>query len=53
MARRRREILKQLEEEGVLTLNKELEMPTLPQRIAVISLSNSRRLWWFLPSVKE
>ena len=30
-------ILKQLEEEGVLTLNKELEMPTLPQRIAVIS----------------
>ncbi|WP_321333188.1 exodeoxyribonuclease VII large subunit [uncultured Bacteroides sp.] len=37
MARRRREILKQLEEEGVLTLNKELEMPLLPQRIAVIS----------------
>ena len=35
MARRRREILKQLEEEGVLTLNKELEMPRLPQRIAV------------------
>ena len=37
MARRRREILLQLEEEGVLTLNKELEMPLLPQRIAVIS----------------
>ncbi|WP_195547382.1 exodeoxyribonuclease VII large subunit [Bacteroides intestinalis] len=37
MARRRREILKQLEEEGVLTLNKELEMPALPQRIAVVS----------------
>lgn len=37
MARRRREILQQLEEEGVLTLNKELEMPLLPQRIAVIS----------------
>ncbi len=37
MARRRREILKQLEEEGVLTLNKELEMPRLPQRVAVIS----------------
>ena len=36
MARRRREILMQLEEEGVLTLNKELEMP-VPQRIAVIS----------------
>ncbi|MDD3039412.1 exodeoxyribonuclease VII large subunit [Bacteroides sp.] len=37
MARRRREILLQLEEEGVLTLNKELAMPLLPQRIAVIS----------------
>ena len=37
MARRRREILKQLEEEGGLTLNKELGMPRLPQRIAVIS----------------
>ncbi|WP_291528934.1 exodeoxyribonuclease VII large subunit [Bacteroides sp. UBA939] len=37
MVRRRREILKQLEEEGVLSLNKELEMPDLPQRIAVVS----------------
>lgn len=37
MARRRREILMQLEEEGVLTLNKELEMPLLPQRVAVVS----------------
>ena len=32
LARRRREILQQLEAEGVLTLNKELEMPMLPQR---------------------
>ncbi|MGL4519633.1 MAG: exodeoxyribonuclease VII large subunit [Phocaeicola sp.] len=37
LARRRREILKQLEEEGILTLNKELTLPILPQRIAVIS----------------
>ena len=37
MARRRREILAQLAAEGVLTLNKELPMPVLPQRIAVIS----------------
>lgn len=37
MARRRREILKQLEDEGVLTLNKELPMPVLPRRVAVIS----------------
>ena len=52
MARRRREILRQLEEEGVLTLNKELEMPLLPQRIAVISSATAgSRLWRFLPSV--
>ena len=37
MVRKRREILRQLEEEGVIGLNKELEMPLLPQRIAVIS----------------
>lgn len=37
MARRRREILQQLEAEGVLTLNKELKLPVLTQRIAVIS----------------
>lgn len=37
MARRRCKILKQLEEEGVLTLNKELELPLLTRRIAVIS----------------
>lgn len=37
MARRRREIIQQLEEEGVLTLNKELPLPAVPRRIAVIS----------------
>ena len=37
MARRRREILKQLEDEGVLMLNKELLMSVLPRRVAVIS----------------
>lgn len=37
MARRRLEILRQLEKEGILNLNKELETPELPQRIAVIS----------------
>ena len=34
---RRQAILKQLEEEGILTLNKELALTGLPQRIAVIS----------------
>ena len=41
MARRRREILMQLEDEGVLTLNKELPMPVLPQRVAVISAASA------------
>ena len=37
MVKRRAEIIKQLESEGVLTLNKELALPELPQRVAVIS----------------
>lgn len=37
MARRRKEIINRLEQEGVLTLNKELELPVLTQRVAVIS----------------
>ena len=37
LARRRKEILDRLEKEGVLNLNKELEIPVLPQRVAVIS----------------
>jgi exodeoxyribonuclease VII large subunit len=34
---RRQEILRKLEEDGILSMNKELEIPVLPQRIAVIS----------------
>ena len=37
MARRRKEILDQLAKDGVIGLNRELEIPMLPQRIAVIS----------------
>lgn len=37
MARRRKEILEQLAKDGVIGLNRELEIPTLPNRIAVIS----------------
>ena len=37
VARNRQLVLKQLEEEGVLSLNKELPMPELANRIAVIS----------------
>jgi exodeoxyribonuclease VII large subunit len=37
MVRRRREIIRQLTEAGVINMNKELELPLVPQRIAVIS----------------
>jgi exodeoxyribonuclease VII large subunit len=37
MQQQRQQILAQLERDGVLHLNKELEMPLLPQRIAVIT----------------
>ena len=39
IARRKQMILKRLESEGVLNLNKELPFPALPQRVAVISSS--------------
>lgn len=37
MLRRRMEIIRQLKEEGVFTLNKELPFPVLPKRIAVVT----------------
>ncbi|MDR0865035.1 MAG: exodeoxyribonuclease VII large subunit [Candidatus Symbiothrix sp.] len=37
MQRHRQEILNRLEQEGILSLNKELEMPLIPQRIAIIT----------------
>ena len=37
MVRRRMEIVKQLKEEGIYTLNKELTLTDLPQRIAIIT----------------
>ncbi len=38
-ARRKQQIINRLEQEGVLCLNKELALPLLPRRIAVISSS--------------
>ncbi len=37
MVRRRREIIRRLTEAGIINMNKELELPLVPQRIAVIS----------------
>ena len=41
LAVKRQEIIKKLEEEGVLMMNKELDFPAVPQRIAVISSKNA------------
>lgn len=41
MALRRQEIINRLTEEGMIDMNKELEMPITPQRIAVISAKNA------------
>lgn len=41
MARRRQIIIKQLTDEGVINLNKELPFPLLPQRVAVVSSSSA------------
>ena len=37
LARQRQETIKRLEAEGLLTANKELELPEVPQRLAIIS----------------
>ena len=41
MARKRLEIIRQLQEDGVFELNKELPLPLLPRRIALISSSTA------------
>lgn len=40
-ARRRMEILNKLKKEGVLEMNRQLQLPTVPQRIALIASSTS------------
>jgi exodeoxyribonuclease VII large subunit len=40
-ARKRREIIRRLTEEGVITMNQELELPLVPQKIAIISSSSA------------
>ncbi len=41
IAKRRREIIQQLENDGILDLNQQNSMPNLPQRIAIISSENA------------
>lgn len=40
-ARRRMEIIRQLEADGVIDMNKSLELPAVPQRIAIISSASA------------
>jgi exodeoxyribonuclease VII large subunit len=46
-------ILKKLEEEGVLTMNKELDFPLVPQRIAIISSGNAAGYTDFMKHLTE
>jgi len=48
LARQRREIVRRLQEDGVIEMNKELELPLVPQRIAVISSPTAAGLQDFL-----
>ncbi|MGE5393262.1 MAG: exodeoxyribonuclease VII large subunit [Candidatus Saccharibacteria bacterium] len=48
MARQRREILLRLQEAGVLEMNKELELPLVPQHIAIISSPTAAGLQDFM-----
>jgi len=41
MALKRQQILKKLGEEGVITMNRDLDFPLLPRRIAIISSANA------------
>ena len=41
MARRRMEIIRQLQQDGTIDMNRELEMPLLPQRVAIISAAGA------------
>lgn len=48
MARKRREIIMQLQEDGVFDMNRELELPIVPQRIAIISSPTAAGLQDFM-----
>ncbi len=52
-ARRRMQILKRLEEEGVIGMNKELLFPLLPQRIALISSATAAGYQDFMHQLQE
>ena len=52
-ARKRREIIQRLTDEGVITMNKELELPLAPQRIAIISSPTAAGYEDFMTHLKQ
>jgi exodeoxyribonuclease VII large subunit len=52
MAMKRQQIVKKLEQEGVFSMNKELEFPDFPQRIAIISSKNAAGYSDFINQLK-
>ncbi len=53
MAMKRQMIIKRLETEGVFSMNREIELPSLTQRIAVISSKNAAGFTDFTNHIKE
>jgi exodeoxyribonuclease VII large subunit len=53
MAVKRQQILKRLEDEGVIKMNKELEFPVVPQRIAIVSSKNAAGYSDFMKHLNE
>ena len=53
LERKKREILAQLEEEGIIDMNRELEFPALPKSIAVISSPTAAGLGDFINQLEH
>lgn len=53
LERRKREILAQLEQEGIINMNRELEFPMLPKHIAVISSPTAAGLGDFINQLEH
>lgn len=52
LAMKRQQIINRLEKEGVITMNKEIDFPYAPQRIAVISSKNAAGYTDFIKQLK-
>jgi len=52
MAARKLQIIRQLEQEGVMDMNRELEIPCVPQKIAIVSSGNAAGYTDFIKHLK-